>query len=92
MRATHTIKLTPDAYEELQFLCETLDFPPDLAAVYAIRLVAACYREGLITDTPGRAWPAQARRESVTDEGSRVIAFPGARGGRRLRRRTGGEG
>lgn len=93
MRDTHVINLTQDAYEELQALSETLGFPPELAAVYAIRLVGACYREGLITDPPGRAWPAQARRESVLEElesGScaRVLDFPGGKG-QKLKRRTG---
>lgn len=87
MRATHTIKLPQDAYRELQSLSDTLGFPPELAATYAIRLVSACYREGLISDTPGRAWPAQARRESVTG-GARVLAFPTGSGKRRLRRKT----
>lgn len=76
---SHTVKLTGDAYEELLFLADTLGFPPDLAALYAVRLVAACYREGLIGDEPSGAWPAQARRESVCGEGARVLAFPDGR-------------
>ena len=88
MRATHTIKLTQDAYEELQNLSDTLGFPPELAATYAIRLVSACIREGLLTDTPSRAWPQEARLASVTGTENRVIAFPGAQAGRRPRRKT----
>ena len=88
MRATHTLRLTQDAYEELQNLSDTLGFPPELAAVYAIRLVSACIREGLLTDAPGRAWPQEARRESVPG-GGQVIAFPGKAQKKRLRRKTG---
>ena len=88
MRATHTIKLSQDAYAELQNLSETLGYPPELAATYAIRLVSACYREGLITDTPSRAWPCEVRPESAAYAGGRVIAFPRGASGRRLRRRT----
>ena len=88
MRATMTIKLPQDAYQDLQSLSETLGFPPELAATYAIRLVAACYREGLIADTPSRAWPPQARRESVAG-GARVLSFPSGTGKRtRARRKT----
>ena len=85
MRATHTIKLTQDTYEELQSLSDTLGYPPELAATYAIRLVNACYREGLLTEAPARAWPREARPSSVT--GSRVIAFPGAAMRQRSRER-----
>lgn len=88
MRETHTLKLTQDAHQELMALSDALGFPPELAATYAIRLVNACIREGLLTDVPSRAWPPQARRESVTDD-ARVIAFPGNAQKKRLRRRTG---
>ena len=87
MRQTRTIKLTQDAYEELQNLSDTLGYPPELAATYAIRLVSACIREGLLTDTPSRAWPREARPSSVSETDARVIAFPGAQAGRRPRRR-----
>ena len=86
MRATHTLRLTQDAYEELQNLSDTLGFPPELAAVYAIRLVSACIREGLLTDVPSRAWPPEARPESVA--GGQVIAFPGKAQKKRLRSKT----
>ena len=87
MRATHTLTLTQDAYEELQNLSDTLGFPPELAAVYAIRLVSACIREGLLTDVPSRAWPSEARMQSAI--GGQVIAFPGKAQKKRLRRKTG---
>ena len=88
MRATHTLRLTQDAYEELQNLSDTLGFPPELAAVYAIRLVSACIREGLLTDVPDRAWPQEARPQSVSG-GGQVISFPGKAQKKRLRRKTG---
>ena len=87
MRATTTIRLPQDAYRELQSLSDTLGFPPELAATYAIRLVNACYREGLISDTPSSAWPPQARKESVAG-GARVLAFPAVSSKRRPRRKT----
>ena len=87
MRATHTIKLTQDTYEELQNLSDTLGYPPALAATYAIRLVSACYREGLLSDVPGRAWPPEAKKESVVNPDSRVITFPGGASKRRARAR-----
>ena len=87
MRATHTLRLTQDAYEELQNLSDALGFPPELAAVYAIRLVNACIREGLLTDAPGRAWPQEARRESLPG-GGQVIACPGKAQKKRPRRQT----
>ena len=87
MRATHTIKLTQDTYEELQNLSDTLGYPPALAATYAIRLVSACYREGLLSDVPGRAWPPEARPGSVMNADSRVIVFPGGASKRRARTR-----
>ena len=88
MRATHTLRLPQDAYEELQTLSDTLGFPPELAAVYAIRLVGACIREGLLTDVPGRAWPQEARPQSVLGGGG-VIPFPGKAQKKRLRRKLG---
>ena len=88
MRDAHTVRLPQDAYEELQRLSQTLGFPPELAAVYAIRLVSACIREGLLTDVPGRAWPQEAHLQSVAG-GAQVIAFPGKAQKKRLRRKTG---
>lgn len=87
MRATYTLRLTQDAYEELQTLSDTLGFPPEMAAMYAIRLVNACIREGLLTDVPSRAWPPQAQPQSVSG-GGQVIAFPGKAQKKRPRRKT----
>ena len=44
------------------------------AGHYAVRLVNACIREGLLTDVPARAWPEEARMEW-----GKVIEFPGAK-------------
>ena len=89
MRATHTIKLAKDAYEELQSLSETLGFPPELAATYAIRLVSACIREGLLTDVPSRAWPPEADPGSAVRADGRILAFPGSAQRRRAHLNTG---
>ena len=44
-----------------------------MAVVYAVRLVSACVREGLLRDVPSRAWPREAR---LTGTGGKVLAFP----------------
>ena len=43
-----------------------------MAAVYAIRLVTACMREGLLSDVPPVAWPERPR---MTGTGGKVLAF-----------------
>ena len=43
-----------------------------MAAVYAIRLVTACMREGLLADVPPVVWPEQSR---MTGTGGKVLAF-----------------
>ena len=47
---------------------------PNANRRYAVRLVNACIREGLLTDVPARAWPEEARMER-----GKVIEFPGAK-------------
>ena len=51
-----------------------LGWPQEAALVYALRLVNACIREGLIGDVPGRAFPGQAAPKR--DTGGKVLAFP----------------
>ncbi|MFR8178022.1 MAG: hypothetical protein ACLVB5_13495 [Christensenellales bacterium] len=60
--------------DELLTLSETIGYPPEAALSYAVRLVNACIREGLLTDVPARAWPEEARMER-----GKVIEFPGAK-------------
>ena len=46
--------------QELAFLASSLGFPRQAAALYAVRLVSACIREGLIDDIAMDAWPKEA--------------------------------
>ena len=75
-----TLSLSGEAARELALLSESLGFTPEMTAEYAIRLVAACAHEGLIADTPLRAWPEEARGEAQalrgTGTGGKVLAFP----------------
>ena len=73
-----TLCLTGEAARELTLLSDSLGFTPEMTAEYAIRLVAACAREGLIADTPLRAWPQDAREEAqaLGGAGGKVLAFP----------------
>ena len=61
-------------YDELLTLSETIGYPPEAALSYAVRLVNACIREGLLTDVPARAWPQEAHMDR-----GKVIEFPGAK-------------
>ena len=74
-----TIELTGEAAQLLMLLSDSLGFTPEMTAEYAIRLVAACAHEGLIADTPLRAWPEEARGEAQalrgTGTGGKVLAF-----------------
>ena len=75
-----TLCLTGEAAQELLRLSDSLGFTPEMTAEYAIRLVAACAREGLIADTPLRAWTQDVRGEAQalrgTGTGGKVLAFP----------------
>ena len=75
-----TLCLTGEAAQELLLrLSDSLGFTPEMTSEYAIRLVAACAREGLIADTPLRAWPEEVRGEAQalrgTGTGGKVLAF-----------------
>jgi len=69
-----TLDLDQDVYDTLTALADLLEFEREAAAEYAIRLVGACVREGLIEDVPARAWPREA--QLLTGTGGKVIAFP----------------
>ena len=73
-----TLHLTDADARELSALCAAVGFPPEAAAIYAIRLVSACVREGLFSDIPPRAWPKEAQPERLNDTGTggKVISFP----------------
>lgn len=67
-----TLELTQDTEEGLGELAQSLGFSREMAAVYAIRLVTACMREGLLADVPPVVWPEQTR---MTGTGGKVLAF-----------------
>ena len=69
-----TLELPEDTYEELLALAQAVGFSPEMTAEYAIRLVSACVREGLIEDVPARAWPEEAGE--LTGAGARVLHMP----------------
>lgn len=72
-----TLRLTPEDAKELAHLCAAVGFPPELAAIYAVRLVSACVREGLFADMPSRAWPKEAQLPGLFDTGTggKVLSF-----------------
>ena len=74
MRPKVTMEIPQDACDEIKTLAHTLGWPQEAALLYAVRLVNACIREGLIGDVPGRAFPGQAAPKR--DTGGRVLAFP----------------
>lgn len=74
MERTVTIKLEKSDCEALDRLSAWTGFTPDAAALYAVRLIDACIREGLLDGEMAYAWPQEAQR---TSEDGRVIAFPG---------------
>ena len=74
MRPKITMEIWQDTYDELLTLSETIGYPPEAALSYAVRLVNACIREGLLTDVPARAWPQEAHMDR-----GKVIEFPGAK-------------
>ncbi len=72
-----SLRLTREDARELAHLSAAVGFPPELAAIYAIRLVSACVREGLFADMPHCAWPEEARWPGLFDTGTggKVLAF-----------------
>lgn len=70
-----SLDLTRETRRELEYLADALGFEPELAAVYAIRLVSACVREGLIADVPARAWPKEAAPLYATGAQGKVISL-----------------
>ena len=70
------LTLTGEDARELSHLCAAVGFPPEVAAIYAIRLVSACVREGLFADMPG-AWPEEAQIPGLFDTGTggKVLDF-----------------
>ena len=77
MGRTLTLRLDAQTDAQLEALSEALGFSREMAAVYAIRLIGACMREGLLEDVPARAWPKEAGL--LTAAMGKVIAFPQAK-------------
>ena len=71
-----TLDLDRDVYDTLTALADSLRFTREAAAEYAIRMIGACMREGLLEDVPARAWSKEA--QLLTGTGGKVIAFPRA--------------
>ena len=69
-----TLNLDADTEKKLLQLADALGYSPQMAAIYAVRLVSACMREGLIDDVPARAWPEEA--QELVGGGARVLHMP----------------
>ena len=69
-----TLNLDADTHERLRQLSDALGYSPQMAAIYAVRLVSACVREGLIDDVPARAWPKEA--QDLAMGRARVLQMP----------------
>lgn len=54
------LTLTKEMDKELTLLADSLGYTREAALYYAVRLVNACVREGLLTDTPEALWPDEA--------------------------------
>lgn len=61
-----TLHLDADTEERLAQLAGMLGASKELAALYAVRLVSACVREGLIRDVPPCIWPGEAQALCAT--------------------------
>ena len=72
-----TLRLTNEDAGELAYLSAAVGFPPEVAALYAVRLVSACVKEGLFADMPMCAWPPQARIPGLfdTETGGKILSF-----------------
>ncbi len=56
-----TLNLDADTEKKLAQLADALGYSQEMAAIYAVRLIHACMREGLIDHTSARAWPEEAQ-------------------------------
>ena len=77
-----TLNLDADTQKKLAQLGDALGYSQEYAAIYAVRLVSACMREGLMDSVPARAWPEEA--QALVGGGARVLKMPA--GGARARR------
>ena len=72
-----TLRLTKEDATELAYLSAAVGFAPEAAAVYAVRLVSACVKEGLFADMPNCAWPKEARFPGLfdTETEGKILSF-----------------
>ena len=68
------LTLTKEMEKELGLLADTMGFTREAALYYAVRLVNACVREGLLTEERERLWPQEA------DAGLRALSCTGTQG------------
>ena len=73
MGKTITLNLDADTERKLTALAVHLGYPREMAAIYAVRLVSACMREGLLDGALAGAWPAEAH---ALEGGARVLEMP----------------
>ena len=72
-----TLRLTPEDARRLAYLSAAVGFGPETAAIYAVRLMSACVREGLFAEPLKDAWPGEASMCGLFDTGTggKVLAF-----------------
>ncbi|MBR4039821.1 MAG: hypothetical protein IKJ11_06970 [Clostridia bacterium] len=73
MRKKVTLNLDADTERKLAALAAHLGYSREMAAVYAVRLVSACLREGLLDGPLAPAFPAEAQPLAG---GARIIEMP----------------
>jgi len=76
-----TLGLDDQTAAQLKMLSEATGFAPEYAAIYAIRLVGACMREGLLFNTPACLWPQEA--QMLSSSAGNVLSFADAQQGER---------
>ena len=67
------LNLDADTERKLTALAVHLGYPREMAAIYAVRLVSACMREGLLDGALAGAWPQEAH---TLPGGARVLEMP----------------
>lgn len=76
----YTLDLDGEAMRLVDELSRSLGYSREMAVEYAVRLVNACMREGLLTDHLSSAWPEEAELNDPiegTGTGGKIINFPG---------------
>lgn len=68
-----TLNLDADTERKLTALAAHLGYSREMAAIYAVRLISACMREGLLDGALSCAWPEEAQPFSAR---ARVLEMP----------------